>query len=226
MHLRGSTIPRLAVLALIGASVLRLAPPSGAQPSALPAFSGYSTGTVVHAGLLQTALAGPRLLNVDEAFSGATVAAQGTGSVPAEGPGAKAGQIVNEMSREVQGLLPDSSSAKTAGDNAYARGAGLEIGMGESLPANAPQLPIDTVKVSGGAGHHRPQGDRPGQPQPPALRQPPPRQRSDQLGRLDLRSRRSAEPGHGVRGRRPAPQHVDHAAAERRAGARHVGVVP
>ncbi|TMK84198.1 MAG: hypothetical protein E6G57_15135, partial [Actinobacteria bacterium] len=82
-------------------------------------FSGYSTGTVVHADLLQ--LPGPnptsRLVNADVGFSGA--AADTTGL---------ANPVNNEMQNAVSPALPTK--------NSYGRGSGLELGVGTSLPNN------------------------------------------------------------------------------------------
>ena len=118
-----------------------------APPPAAGSYWGYSTGTVVHAGVLQGALSGPRLTNVDEAFSGATVSSRGIAAMPPVGPGAIAGQIVNEMSREVQQVLPSGMAAR----NTFARGAGLEVGLMESLPAGLPQIPVNRVQSLGPA---------------------------------------------------------------------------
>src|SRR3954447_6567465 len=82
-------------------------------------FSGYSTGTLVHADLLQ--LPGPnptsRLVNTDVGFSGA--AADTTGL---------ANPVNNEMQNAVSPALPTK--------NSYGRGSGLELGVGTSLPNN------------------------------------------------------------------------------------------
>src|SRR5438477_1223880 len=82
-------------------------------------FSGYSTGTVVHADVLQ--LPGPnpssRLVNADVGFSGA--AADTTGL---------ANPVNNEMQNAVSPALPTK--------NSYGRGSGLELGLGTSLPNN------------------------------------------------------------------------------------------
>src|SRR5215210_5361897 len=55
------------------------AAPAGAAPADFPAadFSGYSSGAAIHAGLLQAATEGPRLVDTEVAFSGAAVASQG-----------------------------------------------------------------------------------------------------------------------------------------------------
>src|SRR5438477_4450493 len=82
-------------------------------------FSGYSTGTLVHADLLQ--LPGPnptsRLVNTDVGFSGA--AADTTGLT---------NPVNNEMQNAVSPALPTK--------NSYGRGSGLELGLGTSLPNN------------------------------------------------------------------------------------------
>ena len=69
-------------------------------------------------------------------------------TLPAQGPQAKAGQIVNEMGREVQQPLPDPSSPKTPGNKSYGRGAGLEVDLVGQVPTTNPVLPVNTVKVS------------------------------------------------------------------------------
>ena len=111
-------------------------------------FSGYSTGTAEHVGAIQAGITGPQLANAEVAFSGASVASQGTGGVT-QGPGAKAGTIVNEMSQVVQPTLPATgTSPKLAGDRSFARGSGLEVGLGNNLPNPANQIPVNKVQVS------------------------------------------------------------------------------
>ena len=104
----------------VAAVVTLMAP--GAKAAAFTGsnqFSGYSTGTVVHADLLQ--LPGPnptsRLVNADVGFSGA--AADTTGL---------ANPVNNEMQNAVSPALPTK--------NSYGRGSGLELGLGTSLPNN------------------------------------------------------------------------------------------
>jgi hypothetical protein len=91
--------------------------PAHAQLS--QAFSGYATGTVVHADALQAAIAGPRLVDGEVAFSGASASSQGL-----------AKPVTNEMS---QAISPALGAAK----NSYGRGSGLEVGLGTSTP-NSP----------------------------------------------------------------------------------------
>src|ERR1700757_5197728 len=78
--------------------------------------SGYSTGKLVHADLLQFGSLGApvgRLVNADEGFSGA--AANTTG-------------LANPVNNEMQNAV----SPALANKNAYGRGSGLELGLGTS----------------------------------------------------------------------------------------------
>src|SRR5579864_2644402 len=88
-----------------------------AQTPSSQAFSAYSTGTVVHADALQAAVAGPRLVDAEEAFAGAAANSQGLGT-----------SVLNEMSQDVSPAL--------ATKNTSARGSGLELGLGTSTPNN------------------------------------------------------------------------------------------
>lgn len=106
-------------------------------------YSGYSTGTVVHADALQgLTLAlpgaapggnGSQVANAEIAFSGATVASKGTDSVPAFGPKTPvpAGTIVNEVDQVVQ---PDLPATGLAGDKSYGRGSAVEVGLLTPIP--------------------------------------------------------------------------------------------
>jgi hypothetical protein len=125
--------------ALIGAA------PTSAEAQvdfASASFHGYATGTVVHVDALQAASSGPQLANAEIAFSGASVASKGTGQ-----DGAPA-QIVNEMGQIVQPKLPVTGTAKLAGNRTFGRGSGLEVGLGQNIPAGSPQIPISKVQVS------------------------------------------------------------------------------
>ena len=88
-----------------------------AQTPSQQAFSAFSTGTVVHADALQAAIAGPRLVDGEIAFSGASANSQGL-TAP----------VINEMS---QAVSPALTGKATAG-----RGSGLEVGLGTSTPNN------------------------------------------------------------------------------------------
>src|SRR5438067_6179040 len=123
-------------------------------------FHGYSTGTAVHTDALQAALVGPQVANVEEAFSGASVASQGTSTLnagntalpppspPNEGIGAsprQKGTITNEMGQVVQPTLP-GTDPKLPGDRSFARGSGLEVGLGKNVPNTGGQIAV-TAKV-------------------------------------------------------------------------------
>jgi uncharacterized repeat protein (TIGR01451 family) len=113
----------------------------GAQvPQGQADYKGYSTGTVIHADALT--LGATRVLDTEVAFSGATVAAKGTGGVT-QGPGAAQGTIVNEMEQVVQPALPNTSlNGELRGDRSFGRGSGLEVGVGTtvSTDVNANQI--------------------------------------------------------------------------------------
>src|SRR5437764_13723929 len=102
--------------------------------SALPdqALAGYSTGTDVHVGLLQSGTT--QLAHAEVAFTGASVASQGTNTRPAFGPGvgASPGQIVNEMGQVVQPHLP--GAGLLTGDRSFGRGSAVEVGLGNPIP--------------------------------------------------------------------------------------------
>jgi hypothetical protein len=99
----------LFVVALLAALAPTAGQPALAQIAPVSQFSGYSTGTAVHAGALQSGTT--RLLDSEIAFSGANVNSGGLG--PA---------LVNEMTQAYQ-------AAAKAGDKSAARGSGLEIGL-------------------------------------------------------------------------------------------------
>lgn len=94
------------------------AAPAGAAPADFPEanFSGYSSGAVIHAGALQAASDGPRLVDTEVAFSGAAVASQGFKAA-----------IHDELN---QAVLPTAN----VGAKAYGRGAGIEAGTGSGVP--------------------------------------------------------------------------------------------
>ncbi|MBV8981703.1 MAG: hypothetical protein JO086_12445, partial [Acidimicrobiia bacterium] len=83
-------------------------------------FSGYSTGTLVHADVLQFGSLGSpvdRLVNADVGFSGAAADTSGLNN-----------GVNNEFQNAVSPALPNKDS--------YGRGSGLELGLGTSLPNN------------------------------------------------------------------------------------------
>lgn len=111
-------------------------------------FSGYSTGTDVHTDVLQSGTT--QATNEEVAFSGSSVASQGTNSVTQGAtPGSKLGQIVNEMGQIVQPPLANVKlDPKLTGDRSYGRGSGLEVGLGTTIPSNTPTIPVSKVQVS------------------------------------------------------------------------------
>ncbi|GAC1443075.1 MAG: hypothetical protein NVS3B26_11690 [Mycobacteriales bacterium] len=132
----------LPVCALVVPSLAASGPTVSSQT-----FSGYSTGTDLHTDLVQSGTS--QVANTEVAFSGASVASQGTPSVTqGAAPGSKAGQVVNEMGQIVQPSLPDAKDMKLAGDRSYGRGSGVEVGLGTTIPSNSPTIPISKVQVS------------------------------------------------------------------------------
>jgi hypothetical protein len=102
-------------------------------------LAGYSTGTNVHVGALQAMAT--QLAHAEVAFSGSSVASQGTNTRPAFGPGVGAvpGDIVNEMGQVVQPLLPpppatSDPAALLTGNKSFGRGSALEVGLGNPIP--------------------------------------------------------------------------------------------
>jgi len=132
----------VAVLAAGAGSIAGVGNASAQVPFADADFHGFATGTVVHVDALQAASTGPQLANAEVAFSGASVASNGTGA------GGAPAEIVNEMGQIVQPKLPVSGDAKLAGNHSFGRGSGLEVGLGQNIPAGAPQIPISKVQVS------------------------------------------------------------------------------
>jgi len=123
----------LAVVATV-AGVLG-AMPTPASAATAP-YYGYATGTVAHSDVLQLGLTGPRVLEVDEAFSGATVSAAGY-----------TGAILNEMAQVVR---PKGAKAT---DKSYSRGSGLEVGLAQNVPndPNGNQLKLPQAVSEAGA---------------------------------------------------------------------------
>ncbi|HVE91613.1 MAG TPA: hypothetical protein VNE62_04830 [Actinomycetota bacterium] len=121
-------IKKVAAAAAAMAVVALLAPRAQAQvPIQDAVINGYATGSVFHLDAISGVLPAPaagRLVNVDEAFSGASVASRGMTN-----------QIQNEMQRVVQRI---SAAHKT-----QARGAGLEVGALLNPPSADTQIALD-----------------------------------------------------------------------------------
>lgn len=120
----------LFVLALLTALVPTTGNRVSAQVAPLAPFSGYSTGTAVHADLLTSGTT--TLEDTEIAFSGANVNSEGLGVA-----------LTNEMAQAYQ-------IAAKAGDKSAGRGSGLEIGLATTAPnlTNANQInPGSTVQA-------------------------------------------------------------------------------
>jgi len=120
----------LFVLTLLAALVPTAAQSASAQVAPLAPFSGYSTGTAVHAGAITNAPT--QLADSEIAFSGANVNSAGLGA-----------PLTNEMMQGFQDVAP-------AGAKSAARGSGLEIGVATAVPdvTNANQInPGSTVQA-------------------------------------------------------------------------------
>src|SRR5205823_1438004 len=119
-------------------------------------FSGYSTGTDVFADVLRAGTPGAVLLNANAGFSGAAA------------NNVRLNHIDNEMAMPV---VPDqvptagpTPGPATAGGilNSYARGTGLELGIGSTLPSpNDPNQIILTALAEQAAPPPTPDGNQP-----------------------------------------------------------------
>ena len=120
----------LFVVALLAALVPTAGQSASAQVAPLSQFSGYSTGTAIHTGVIESGTT--RLEDTEIAFSGANVNSGGLGAA-----------LSNEMAQAYQ-------SATDASDKAAGRGSGLEIGLATTVPnlTNANQInPGSTVQA-------------------------------------------------------------------------------
>ena len=111
--------------------------PASAQVAAAQAdYQGYSTGSLIHVGVLRSGTS--QLVDAEVGFSGATVASRGTRGVTF-GPGAPTGTIVNEYGQVVQPVLPGADAA-LRGDRSFGRGSALELGVANNLPTTTNQV--------------------------------------------------------------------------------------
>ena len=126
---------------LLGLTVVPVTTATAQTPFASAVFDGYSTGSALHVDALQGGITGPTVAKAQAAFSGATVASQGTNTIAAQGPNAKPGQIVNEMDQIVQNNLPDTTlDPNLKGNLSYGRGSGVEVGLVNTLPTATNQV--------------------------------------------------------------------------------------
>ena len=147
---RSRIVMAAAVLAVMALGSIPGSPASAQVPFRTADFSGYATGSAIHVDALQLGQTGPVVANVDEAFSSATVASQGTDGITF-GPNAAPGTIVNEVDNVLQPNLANTElDENLKGDRSYARGSGIEVGLGNSLPIEDNALILDS-KVQGSA---------------------------------------------------------------------------
>ena len=101
-------------MSLIGALVLLAGGPASAQvPAASANYNGYATGAVVHAGVLTS---GPTTLaELDQAFAGAAANSQG---------------FTSQIDSKINTVVQAADASKKSG----ARGAGIELGIGQTNP--------------------------------------------------------------------------------------------
>ena len=100
-------------------------------------FSAYTTGSGVALGAVDTGETGPRVADAEVAFSSAAFNSQGLGA------------ITNEMKTAV---VPAAGSANppvdSAGAESYAKGSGVEVGLGQELPVTANQIPLTQASAA------------------------------------------------------------------------------
>lgn len=123
----------LFVVALLAALVPTAGQSASAQVAPLAPFSGYSTGTALHAGALETS-GTTRLVDTEVAFSGANVNSSGLGAA-----------LMNEMKQAYQLVTTAADNNMSGG-----RGSGLEVGVATVVPngTNANQInPGSTIQA-------------------------------------------------------------------------------
>jgi uncharacterized repeat protein (TIGR01451 family) len=107
-------------VSLAGAAGLLAGPASAQVPAATANYSGFTTGTAIHADALTSG--GSTLAEVDQAYAGAAVNTQGFGS---------------QINSQINTVIQTADSSKKSG----ARGSGVELGIGSASPAvNTPAL--------------------------------------------------------------------------------------
>ncbi|MGH2720210.1 MAG: hypothetical protein ACRDJO_01230, partial [Actinomycetota bacterium] len=128
---RSVAVPVVALTLLAGAVQFPVSSAGAAVPAGEADYSGYATSTPVHADAVETG--DLRLLDVEEAFTGAAVASKGLS------------EIKNEMAR----VVTQAGSDKTG-----ARGAALEVGVAQAPSAEAQIILKGLAQTSspGGSG--------------------------------------------------------------------------
>ena len=110
---RSAAIPVVALTLLAGVAQFPMSTAGAATPAEDADYSGYATSTPVHADAVETG--DLRLVDVEEAFTGAAVASKG----------------LSEIKNEVARVVTAGGSDKTA-----ARGAALEVGLAHAPSAD------------------------------------------------------------------------------------------
>jgi cell division septation protein DedD len=102
----------------------------------------YATGTALHADAIQAGLTGPRLADVEEAFSAVNVDSQGFGATSRQNEN----EVLVQPNPDDNDLTADPTlpDLHFEGKNASARGAGLELGVGSDVPTPAGEIINET----------------------------------------------------------------------------------
>jgi hypothetical protein len=116
------------VLVAAGLTYVGAAAITGPDRQTPAQFAAYATGTALHVSALQTG--GTRVLDVDDAFSGAVAYSNG---LPTCNTDTGAGCIQNEFNVIVQPTLDDTP---VVGKRTSGRGSGLELNLGGSAPVS------------------------------------------------------------------------------------------
>ncbi|TMK21235.1 MAG: hypothetical protein E6G68_03655, partial [Actinobacteria bacterium] len=106
----------ISVATLLGALALGASTPALAVAQPATGLSAFINGTELHVHALQIP---PKIADADEAFSVSAIDSSGF---------VKDKKLVNEVN---EGIIP------TAGKNVFARGGGVEVGLGENVPNDA-----------------------------------------------------------------------------------------
>ncbi|MEY2568542.1 MAG: hypothetical protein QOE35_3071 [Actinomycetota bacterium] len=103
-------------------------------------FSAYSTGSIVHAGVLDTGVdPGPRIVDAEEGLSAAALNSQGLDSGVV---GETRVAVVPPAGKQGDPQLVPAKMVDSTGKEAYGRGSGVEAGIGTDLPDAANQVAL------------------------------------------------------------------------------------
>lgn len=130
---------------LVGALTVLAAGPAEGVATPVPAnVKAYATGTELHVHALQVAADGPRVADVHQAHSAATFNSSG---LPAGGQVSE----INATISPIHGALDEA--LVPAGSEAYARGAGIDVGLGNSLPNATNEAALILSGIAGAASY-------------------------------------------------------------------------